>query len=152
MKRHFFTQSILATFILTIMLSCNGGSFSGEKPISTAQLPDKAKAFLETYYSGVRIKEVILQHRASLTEYEVDLKGGTDLHFDRNGNCTEVNCTKGSVPEAIIPEAILLQVKQRYPNPVIIKYEHEDRLYEVRLEDNTELTFNRAMRLINIDK
>lgn len=152
MKNPLVRSFALAATILTILLSCNGSSFSGEKTVSTSQLPDKAKLFLETHYSGVRIKEVILQHRASLIEYEVDLKGGTELHFDRNGFCTEVYCTKGSVPEAIIPEVILQQVKQRNPDPVIIKYEHEDRLYEVRLIDGTEFTFNRSMRLINIDK
>lgn len=153
MKRHFFPFLLTVCVIFLALLSCNGSgsSYSGERVISTDELPEAAKAFLNTHFADVRVKEVVLQHRASLTEYEVDLKGGTDLHFDRKGACTEVFCTKGSVPESVIPEVILQQITQKRPNPVIIKYEHENRLYEVRLNDGTEFTFNQAMRLINID-
>lgn len=144
--------SLIAAFCL--LVSCNTATNrEQETPISFDQLPSSAQQFISTYYGDAAIKSIIREQRASLLQYEVDMKGGIDLQFDRQGNCTEVNHKNGgAVPDEVIPKDILRQVRQRFPARSIIKYEHDSRLYDIDLDDGTELSFNQAQRLIDIDK
>lgn len=139
---------------LCLLTSCNTvANREQETPIPFDQLPSSAQKFINTYYGDAAIKDIIREQRASLLQYEVDMKGGIGLQFDRHGNCTEVNHKNGGiVPDEVIPEDILRQVRQRFPSRSIIKYEHDSRLYDIDLDDGTELSFNQAQRLIDIDK
>lgn len=111
-----------------------------------------AQNFLSRNFEGIAVKEVVCEHRASLSQYEVALKGGIDLQFDRNGICTEVRCKKSAVPDAVMPDEIVRQIKQQFPDKFVMKYEHDSRIYDIDLNDGTELTFNRALRLIDVDR
>lgn len=120
--------------------------------ISPTVLPENAQSFIQQHFSEFEIKEAVCEKRTNIVQYEVDLKGGVDLQFDRNGICTEVNCKKSAVPEAIIPNEIIQIIHQRFPGRFIIKYEHDNRLFDIDLNDGTELAFNRSFRLIDIDQ
>ena len=150
MKRFF----ICVASALCLLTSCNTVvNHDQETPISFDQLPTAAQQFINQHYEGVKVKEIIREQHASLMQYEVDLKGGIDLQFDRHGYCTEVNCKNGdTVPDDVIPESILSQIRQRFPARSIVKFEHDSRLYDIDLDDGTELSFNNAMRLIDIDR
>ena len=111
-----------------------------------------AQNFMQRHFNGVEIKEIICEHRASLSQFEVSLKGGITLQFDRNGICTEVRCKKSAVPDAVMPDEIVRQIKAQFPGQFVMKYEHDSRIYDIELNDGTELTFNRAMRLIDVDR
>jgi len=147
-------KKLLFLLLICLFVSCVNTSHNRQDPaVSISSLPAPAQEFIKKYYDGVKIKEITVEKRASLMQYNVDFKGGIDVQFDRNGVCTEIECKKPGavVPEEVIPTNVLQQVRSLYPDKAIVKYEHNQRLYEVDLIDGTELTFNRAMRLIDID-
>ena len=147
-------KKLLPLLLLCLLAGCANTSHDRQdKSVPLTALPAPAQEFIKKHYSDVKIKDITIEKRASLMQYNVDLKGGIDLQFDRNGVCTEIECKKpGSVvPDEVIPAPILQHVRQLYPDKDIVKYEHNRRLFEIDLADGTELTFNRAMRLIDID-
>ncbi len=123
-----------------------------ELPITFGELPQNAKIFVLTYFKDIPLKEVHMERRASLTQYEVKLKGGIDLQFDRTGLCTEVTCDNGAVPDAVIPQKILTTTKKHFPKNYISKYENNGRMYEIELDNGTTLTFSKTFRLVDIEE
>ncbi len=123
-----------------------------EQPITFGELPQNAKIFVLTYFKDIPFKEVYIEHRASLTQYEVKLKGGIDLQFDRTGLCTEVTCDNGAVPDTVVPQKILTTTKKHFPKNYISKYENNGRMHEIKLDDGTTLTFSKTLRLVDIEE
>lgn len=122
-----------------------------ERPITFGELPENAKIFVLTYFKGSIIKEVYIERRASLTQYEITLKEGIELQFDRTGACTEISSKKGKVPDIVIPPKILQLVQNYFPKNYIQKIEHNGRMHEVELDNGTILTFNNSLRLVDVD-
>ena len=123
-----------------------------KQPITFGELPQNAKVFVFTYFKGIPFGEVSIERRASLTQYEMELEGGIELQFDRVGLCTEVNCKQGAVPNEVMPKKIVQAVKKLYPTQHISKYENNGRMYEVKLNNGTVLTFSRTQRLVDIEE
>lgn len=122
-----------------------------KQPITFGELPQNAKIFVLTYFKDIKFKEVCIERRASLTQYEVKLQGGIDLQFDRTGLCTEVTCKNGEVPDIVIPKRILATAKKYFPENYIQKYENNGRIYEIQLDNGTKLSFSKTLRLIDIE-
>lgn len=147
-------QKVLTLLFLSLLLAGCGitPSRESETVITVEQLPPVARNFLQHHFEGVKVKEVVCERRASLMQYEVDLKGGIYVQFDRNGICTEVECKKSAVPDKVMPDEIVRQIREQFPGQFVLKYEHDSRMYEIELNDKTELVFNRAMRLVAVDR
>ena len=142
MKR--LASFLIALFVITIL-------HAEKQPITFGELPQNAKIFVLTYFKDIKFKEVCIERRASLTQYEVKLQGGIDLQFDRTGLCTEVTCKNGEVPDIVIPKRILATAKKYFPDSYIQKYENNGRMYEIQLDNGTKLSFSKTMRLIDIE-
>lgn len=142
MKR--LASFLIALFVITIL-------HAEKLPITFGELPQNAKIFVLTYFKDIKFKEVCIERRASLTQYEVKLQGGIDLQFDRTGLCTEVTCKNGEVPDIVIPKRILATAKKYFPDSYIQKYENNGRMYEIQLDNGTKLSFSKTMRLIDIE-
>lgn len=121
-------------------------------PITFGELPKNAKIFVFTYFKDVPFKEVYIERRASLTQYEIRLSGGIDIQFDRTGLCTEITCKNGEVPDIVVPKRILDTIDEHFPDNYICKYENNGRIYEVKLNNGCVLTFSRSQRLLDIDE
>lgn len=145
-------KKLLILTLTSLFVCCTNAPVAQETAVAIDDLPAPAQQFIKQHFDSVQVKKVIREQRASLMQYEVDLKGGIDLQFDRNGVCTEVSSKKDPIPTAVMPEAIQQQLEARFPGMGVIKYEHDSRLYDINLADGTEVTFNRAMRLIDVDK
>ena len=147
-------KKLISLLLVCLFVGCANTSHDRQdSAIDLSALPAPAQEFIKRHYSDVKIKEITIEKRASLMQYNVDFKGGIDVQFDRNGVCTEIQCKKPGavVPDEVIPAPVLQQIRKLYPDKGIVKFEHNQRLYEIDLADGTELTFNRAMRLIDID-
>ena len=123
-----------------------------ERHITFGELPKESKVFILTHFKDSTISEMHVERSASLTQYEVELTCGLKLQFDRTGACTEISYKKGEVPDAVIPQKILNVVMANFPKSRIQKFEHNDRMYEVDLDNGITLTFNSSFRVIDIDK
>ena len=83
--------------------------------------------------------------------YDVVLKNGTKLEFDKKGNLTEIDCKQETVPAQLIPQAIKEYVKDNYAGQSVKKFEIKRNEYEIELSNGLDLTFNKHFQLIDID-
>ena len=120
--------------------------------INPEQLPQKARNIITKAFPDVKIKKVNIERRASLIQYEVKLGGGVKLQFRKDGSLTECECTKHPVPDMLVPAKISTFIKKEFPDNDIMRIEHDSKLYEINLDDGTELSFNSSYRLIDIDR
>lgn len=123
-----------------------------ERHITFGELPKESKVFILTHFKDSTLNEISLERSASLTLYKVELTCGLKMQFDRTGMCTEVSYKKGEVPDAVVPKKILSIVKANFPKCRIQKFEHNERMYEVDLDNGITLTFNSSFRVVDIDK
>ena len=76
---------------------------------------------------------------------------GDKVEFDKAGEWTEVRCRQTGVPAQIVPAQIAEYVKTNYPDAVILQIERDSREWEVKLSNRWEITFDKQMRVIDID-
>lgn len=84
------------------------------------------------------------------TDYDVVLKDGTEIDFDKGGNWTSVETVNG-VPSAFIIPEIQTYLKKNYKGQRVVKVSVDRRDYEVALSSGIELKFDRAGRFMYID-
>ena len=92
--------------ICCIVSSAISAHVDNDKPISVAMLPAKAQAVITRHFSHQRVVLAKKESGAGKS-YDVVLRNGTKLEFDKRGNLTEIDCKRGSVPAELIP----------YPHP-----------------------------------
>lgn len=141
------------SFVLAAVLLMNCRAMAdNDKIITQEQLPEVAKTFLKSHFANLAVSFVKQDTELFSKSYEVLLENGTVIEFDRKGQWTEVNAKGQAIPTAFVPVAILNEVKQRFPQQLIVKIEKSDRgRYELGLLNGLELTFDRDFKLITMD-
>ena len=115
--------------------------------ISFERLPEASQTMLNTYFG----EKTVMVVKKDKTEYEVLFKGGESVEFDLRGNWKEINCHSTSVPDDLVPEQIRTFVRENYPENHIVRIERDRGGYDVKLNNRTELEFNRNFALIDLD-
>lgn len=137
--------TLMAALLLTV------GVNADDRHITFGELPKNAKIFVLTYFKDVPFKEVVIERRASLSQYEVKLENGLKLQFDRMGFCTEIEAKRGAVPEEVMPKKIVATIVKYFPDCQVKKFENNGRMYEVILDSGVTLSFSKAFRLVDVD-
>ena len=134
------------------MLSCNMvANADNDKPISVNALPAKAQTLLSQHFNGQKVILATIESGVVSRSYDVVLKNGTKLEFDKKGNLTEIDCKQETVPAQLIPQAIKEYVKDNYAGQSVKKFEIKRNEYEIELSNGLDLTFNKHFQLIDID-
>lgn len=134
------------------ILSCNiVANADNDKPISVNALPAKAQTLIRNHFRNQKVALATIESGVISKSYDVVLKNGTKLEFDKKGNLTEIDCKRGAVPTRLIPKAIKIYVQNNYPDQVVKKMEIKKNEYEVELANGLDLTFNKHFKLIDID-
>ena len=134
------------------MVSCNMVANAGnDKPISVNALPAKAQTLLNNHFNGQKVMLATIESGVVSRSYDVVLRNGTKLEFDKKGNITEIDCKQGIVPVQLIPQAIKNYLKDNYAGQSVKKIEMNKKEYEVELTNGLDLTFNKHFQLIDID-
>lgn len=117
-----------------------------------SDLPTTAQNTLkQNFKSGISVIH-IEKDLLGVTEYQVILKDGTDISFDREGVWQEVEMAMGKrVPDSIVPKAILDFIKANNKGRKIIGIEKNRKAYEVTLDNGVELKFDRAGKFLRYD-
>ena len=110
--------------------------------IQFEQLPEKAQKIVLKAFPDTKIKKVNMERRASLMQYEVKLSGGIKMQFSKDGSFTECECSKSAVPDILIPEKIRTFIEKEFPESIVMRIEHDSKLFEVLLNNGVELSFN----------
>lgn len=144
-------MKILVIAICCILSSNIVANADNDKPISVNALPAKAQALIRNHFSNQKVALATIESGVISKSYDVVLRNGTKLEFDKKGNLTEIDCKRGAVPAQLIPKAIKIYLQHNYPDQVVRKMEIKKNEYEVELENGLELTFNKHFKLIDVD-
>lgn len=147
-------KRILRILMIAIccMVSCNMVANAGnDKPISVNALPAKAQTLLSQHFNGQKVMLATIESGVVSRSYDVVLRNGTKLEFDKKGNLTEIDCKQGIVPSQLIPQPIKNYLKENYRGEAVRKIELNKKEYEVELTNGIDLTFNKHFQLIDID-
>lgn len=122
-----------------------------DKPINVNELPAKAQTLLSKHFKGQKVMLATIESGVLSRNYDVVLRNGTKLEFDKKGNLTEIDSKQGIVPSQLIPQPIKNYLKENYRGATVRKIELNKKEYEVELTNGIDLTFNRHFQLIDID-
>ena len=134
--------------MMSFNIVANAGN---DKPINVNELPAKAQTLLSKHFKGQKVMLATIESGVVSKSYDVVLRNGTKLEFDKKGNLTEIDCKQGIVPSQLIPQPIKTYLKENYRGEAVRKIEWNKKEYEVELTNGIDLTFNKHFQLIDID-
>jgi hypothetical protein len=133
-------------FAFSCLLACNAQG----KIITVNELPVGCNDFIKTHFTGTEIKSVVLKSDVTAV-FEVTLKNGIKIEFNKKGEWTEVETKMLKVPSTIIPAPINEYVSINHPKVAVSMIEKEGTNTKIRLSDGSELKFNKAYQIIDVD-
>lgn len=133
-------------FAFMCIVACN----AQEKIIPVNELPVGCSDFINNHFPRTEIKYAKLDSDV-LATYEVTLNNGIKIEFNKKGEWTEIDANLLKVPTTIIPGPINEHVNINHPKVAVSMIEKEGNNTKVRLSDGTELEFNKAYQIIEID-
>lgn len=131
--------------LLLSVMALNVYAFA-DRPVTFAQLPQKAQQFITKHFSGVEFLSATMDD-----DYEVYLANGTKVEFTLQGDWKEVKCPGSAVPATIVPPAITKYVKTKFPNNTIVKIDKKYGGYDVELNNDMELKFDKNGNFLTYD-
>ena len=134
--------------MMSFNIVANAGN---DKPVNVKELPAKAQTLLSKHFKGQKVMLATIESGVVSRSYDVVLRNGTKLEFDKKGNITEIDCKQGIVPSQLIPQPIKNYLKENYRGEAVRKIELNKKEYEVELTNGIDLTFNKHFQLIDID-
>lgn len=134
--------------MMSLNIVANAGN---DKPINVKELPAKAQTLLTKHFKGQKVMLATIESGVVSRSYDVVLRNGTKLEFDKKGNLTEIDCKQSIVPSQLIPQPIKNYLKENYKGEAVRKIELNKKEYEVELTNGIDLTFNKHFQLIDID-
>lgn len=148
MKRIMRILMIAICCMMSFNIVANAGN---DKPINVNELPAKAQTLLTKHFKGQKVMLATIESGVVSRSYDVVLRNGTKLEFDKKGNLTEIDCKQSIVPSQLIPQPIKNYLKENYRGETVRKIELNKKEYEVELTNGIGLTFNKHFQLIDID-
>lgn len=148
-KIMFFVASLLLTS--TVAIGAVSAANDDDRPIRYEELPDAARSFIEKHFGKEQLSHATVDEDIMDKEYKVVFTSGTKLEFDGKGEWIELDCRYSAVPADLVPQQIADYVKAHYPESKITELKHEYGNWEAKITGGLELTFNRDMKLVDID-
>lgn len=148
MKR-FVEKTILV--LLCAQVICLTACAKKDKIVTFAELPAIAQTFIETHFAKQNISVVMKENEIFETNYDVIMKDGSKVEFDKKGEWTSVKCVNDAVPTITVPQTINDYVLRYYPDVRITSIEKDKKEIEIQLSNRLELTFNKQGVLIEVD-
>lgn len=137
--------SLLVFMALSFSL---GVMAKGNKQVKAEELPTDARVFLNAYFGGNKVDNVVVPDRSH--DYEVTMDNGMEVNFDHRGNWKEVDCNEDYVPANLVPSKILNAVAKNYGiDARVIWIKRHKKGYEVELNNGVEVYFNRRFKMIS---
>ena len=107
--------------------------------------------FVKQYFP----KANVLMVNAEWDEYEVRLSDGTQIEFTRKPEWKKIDCehstTYPNVPAELVPNQIANYLNANFPNQSIVKIEKKRRGWEIELNNELEIGFNKNFVVTKFD-
>lgn len=129
-------------FALLALVVSGSAAQAVDKPIQVNQLPQKAQAFIQKHFAGVKMLSITVDNELLDSDYTVVFDNGSDVDFDKKGEWTEVECRTTAVPEAIIPAEIRSFLNSSHKGDRISKIERDRVGYEISIPNDVTLKFD----------
>lgn len=144
---HMKRISLLGIFVGILLLTA-----CSDKPVTADQLPESVTSFIQQYFPGQDITLAKKDIELTGSQYDVVLADGTQIDFDSSNGWDKIECTlENPVPTALIPAPIVSQIRDKFPDAMILKIDRENDGYEVELANGLELKFNKQGSLMGMD-
>ncbi|SDC06849.1 PepSY-like domain-containing protein [Niabella drilacis] len=141
----------LAATVIVVATLFGSKLLAQETPITKAQLPKGAQAFLNQYFPGQALSRVTRDKELMKTEYEVYLGNSVKVEFDRNGKWKEVDGKHNEIPTGFILPSIARYISGNFPGQKIVKIERSNTRYEVGLSNGADLDFSSKGAFLKMD-
>ena len=121
-----------------------------------SRLPQDSQSFIKTNFPSeevVKVEKNDSWYNWDKDEmYEVRLKNGIKLDFNKAGEVTEIDSKEGTlIPPEALPAAIRTYLEQNDYLSKVISWEKEDEGHEVQLVDGRELEFDSSGKFLKED-
>lgn len=131
---------LMSFFALSTFVSC-------DRVVSPDKLPNQAKQFIAANFPGVDVLSV----RKDGFQYETVLFDGTELEFRNNGQWIKVDCGMNPLPNGILPANTAKYLTAKFPMNFATHIKYEHKRYEVGLNNDLDLLFDKNGNFIGID-
>lgn len=117
-------------------------------------LPEPAQTTINNSFNGVKVTHVKVEtSKVGVKEYEVFLENGTKIEFYADGSVEEIKAGKNvSVPLSVLPVSVVNYLNDNYKGQNVIKYDADNRGYEVELANGLEIEFDTQGNFVRIDR
>ncbi|MFV0484201.1 MAG: PepSY-like domain-containing protein [Bacteroidales bacterium] len=137
---------VLLTIMLTTFASCDRKVL-----LKDAQTPAEIREFVQIHFPENSIVQTIKEIDDFEVTFDVTLKGGIFLEFNRAKQIIEIDSKNGTVPSSAISPKITEYVSTNYPDTRILQWEIDDRRQKVKISNAMELEFTKSGEFLMID-
>lgn len=145
-------KMVLILGVIFSMTSCD----KDEERIPNENLPSVSRTFVNEFFGSAKINSVIKDKEgANRFVYEVKLDNGVDIKFDEAGNWLELEARndREALPNtSFILPAIVNYVNATYPSVGINGIDREPNVFDVELNNDLDLVFDKEGNFIREDR
>ncbi len=122
---------------LSIVVLCTFAAC--DRTISPDKLPRQAQQFVTANFNDANILSV----RRDGFKYDVILSNGTELEFKHDGSWKEIDCGLNPLPAGVLPTPTAQYLSANFPMNSATHVKYENRRYEVELDNDLDLVFDK---------
>ena len=126
-------------FVILVSIFAMSAFTSCDRVVSADKLPNQAKQFIAANFNGIDILSV----RKDGFKYDVVLFDGTELEFKHSGKWIEVDCGLNPLPVGVLPANTAKYLSTRFPMNFATHVKYEHKRYEVELNNELDLLFDK---------
>ena len=142
MKRY----SIIAILLCALTLNV----FAAKKPVAFKDVPEAIQKAILANYQKEQIQFITSEKEFRNYEYEIVLKDGTSLKYDKKAKFREVK-NKNGVKEVFLPKNIQQYIHHIFPNTEVTDYKKASYHQIVELNNQMVLVFDKRGKFLRID-
>ncbi len=139
---------LILTGLLLLLFGAQAGHY---KMIPFKELPSDARNFVNNNFPDLKISYTAKERDFLEVSYKVIFVDGNKLEFNRSGEWKEIDFSFSKIPESAVPKSIRDFIAQQHPEQTIIEIDKEKWNYEVKLNNDIELKFDKNQNFIGLD-
>ncbi len=135
--------------LIVCLFSFSAMSFAdNDRPISFNQLPEKAKVFIKKHFQATEVQKTLSDDDS----YEVRLKGGMKVEFEKSGRWKDVESRKRPVPDALVPSKLMKEALATFgPKVKVLEVSRDHDEIEIKLSNGKEMKMNCQTKVVEMD-
>ncbi len=135
-----FGLILVSLLLSTMAIFADNEKITRDKSV----LPSVCRDFLSSNFSQTDISHIKIESNLLGTKgYDVILTNGVNVEFDKSGEWKEIEARHASIPMEVLPDKIAAYIKTHFAGNTIISIDKDTREYEIKLNNDLELKFDR---------